>query len=323
MMNNSHTMPSNRQFFDMPSPMATDLPSLSEYYYIDSDPVCKDTTTSFCPWDLAMDENFVFDISPDQIGVDFENPTLDAYPSPAEEGRCMFSNRASCTSFLSDLEGEEAMASSLFSGSSLSPVLSNIERECFRTQTQGSDPAYLPSPICALPNTPEQVGMVSPNLPATSCLSPISEADPLPPPAVETSFPPPRHKTTQKVSRTSSSSEDPKDTVASKRKAAHNAVEKRYRTNLNAKFLALSNAVPSLRASKAGTSSANANSKCIKTNLKDGVQFQNKSEVLTRALAYIQELQEEKLLLQNELNVLKENLLPGGMWRSMRRSREA
>lgn len=215
------------------------------------------------------------------------------------------------------------MTSSLFSGSSLSPVLSNIEQECFRTQTQGSDPAYLPSPTGALPNTPGQVGTISPNLPATSCLSPISEAEPLPPPAVETSLPSPRHKATRRPSRTSSSSEDPKDTVASKRKAAHNAVEKRYRTNLNAKFLALSNAVPSLRASKPGANSTNANSKGIKTNLKDGVQFQNKSEVLTRALAYIQELQEEKFLLQNELNVLKENLLPGGVWRSSRRSREA
>lgn len=93
-------MPSNRQFFDMPSG-ATDFPSLSEYYYVDSDPICKDTTTSFCPWNLAMDENFVFDISPDQIGADLEIPTLDAYPSPAEEGGRMFSNRASCTSFLS------------------------------------------------------------------------------------------------------------------------------------------------------------------------------------------------------------------------------
>ncbi|KAL2220007.1 hypothetical protein M432DRAFT_589346 [Thermoascus aurantiacus ATCC 26904] len=312
-----------------------DFPSLSEFYYLDSEPVCKDTTTSFCPWDF-VNENLAFDIPPpNHINAESQIPALDAYPSLAEQNSRVLSNRASCTSLLpSDLESEEGTAS-LFSGS-LSPVLSSTEQEgCFRTQTQGSDPpAYLSSParIASLGTTPEHVSRNSPSTGTStqaivSSPSSISEAEPLPPPVLETSSSSsPRQKVTttnaRKPSRISSDDPNNKDVAASnRRKAAHNAVEKRYRSNLNAKFQALSNAIPSLRdrTNSSRTNSANAN-KGIRTNLKDGgVQFQNKSEVLTRALAYIQQLQEEKFLLQNEINVLKDNLLPGGLWRSARR----
>lgn len=97
-----------------------------------------------------------------------------------------------------------------------------------------------------------------------------------------------------------------------KKKAAHNAIEKRYRTNMNAKFVALGSAIPSFRTRPLVNSS---NVKGVRKSVRDGTQPQNKSEILTNALAYIQELQEENRLLQNEVNVLKENLLPGSMWR--------
>jgi hypothetical protein len=103
-----------------------------------------------------------------------------------------------------------------------------------------------------------------------------------------------------------------------RKKAAHNAIEKRYRTNMNAKFVALGNAIPkhSTAAPHLSSQSGAATTKALRrtTSLhRDQHQpqpQQNKSEILTSALAYIRELQEENRLLQNELTVLKENLLP-------------
>ncbi|KAL1874161.1 hypothetical protein Plec18167_006096 [Paecilomyces lecythidis] len=96
-----------------------------------------------------------------------------------------------------------------------------------------------------------------------------------------------------------------------RRKIAHNAVERRYRVNMNAKFIALGKAIPSLRA---GKPNASLRSKGIKVNLNDSTVIQNKAEVLTKALAYIQELQEERSLLQNEVSALRSHLLPRGIW---------
>lgn len=77
-----------------------DFPSLSEFYYLDSEPVCKDTTTSFCPWDF-VNENLAFDIPPpNHINAESQIPALDAYPSLAEQNSRVLSNRASCTSLL-------------------------------------------------------------------------------------------------------------------------------------------------------------------------------------------------------------------------------
>ncbi|GAD94034.1 HLH DNA binding domain protein, putative [Paecilomyces variotii No. 5] len=110
----------------------------------------------------------------------------------------------------------------------------------------------------------------------------------------------------------STSSDVSKESFASRRKAAHNAVEKRYRTNMNAKFMALGNAIPSLHTNKPN---ASINSKGTKINIKDGRQMKNKSEVLTKALAYIQQLEEEKHIIRNDLCVLRDSVLPGGAWR--------
>jgi hypothetical protein len=109
--------------------------------------------------------------------------------------------------------------------------------------------------------------------------------------------------------------------VMKRKKAAHNAIEKRYRTNMNAKFVALGNAIPKSCMSGPFPQLATTNKAPRRSSLgRDGSsgipQQQNKSEILTNALAYIQDLQEQNRLLQGELAVLKENLLPGGgmMW---------
>jgi hypothetical protein len=114
-----------------------------------------------------------------------------------------------------------------------------------------------------------------------------------------------------------------------RKKAAHNAIEKRYRTNMNAKFVALGNALPTNPASgrPSFTQYAPLKSGLQKSSslCRDGATHQqaaqNKSEILTNALTYILKLQEQNGLLQGELAALKQNLLPGGgggmMWRRM------
>jgi hypothetical protein len=98
---------------------------------------------------------------------------------------------------------------------------------------------------------------------------------------------------------------DPQGRNAAKR-AAHNIIEKRYRTNMNAKFLALERAISPARVQK--TSPAGAGS------LK-------KSEILSNALAYIERIQQENIAVQKELMMLKQGLVSGGMWRGSRQGR--
>lgn len=71
------------------------------------------------------------------------------------------------------------------------------------------------------------------------------------------------------------------------KRAAHNVVEKRYRTNLNAKFLALEKAI-----SSAG----------FREQLsKDNTRSLKKSEILINTLPYIESVQQENLALHKEL----------------------
>ncbi|KAJ5130063.1 uncharacterized protein N7515_006102 [Penicillium bovifimosum] len=96
----------------------------------------------------------------------------------------------------------------------------------------------------------------------------------------------------------STSSQDPQTRNAAKR-AAHNVIEKRYRTNMNAKFVSLEQAIsPSgvRKPSKLGTGSL------------------KKSEILTNALAYIDSIQQENQALHRELALLKQNMMSSGMW---------
>ncbi|KAJ5667797.1 uncharacterized protein N7477_006367 [Penicillium maclennaniae] len=96
-----------------------------------------------------------------------------------------------------------------------------------------------------------------------------------------------------------SSSQDPQMRNAAKR-AAHNIIEKRYRTNMNAKFLALEKAI-----SPAG---AHKQSRVGAGNLK-------KSEILSNALAYIESVQQENAAVHKELALLEHSLVSGGVWR--------
>lgn len=87
------------------------------------------------------------------------------------------------------------------------------------------------------------------------------------------------------------------------KRAAHNVIEKRYRTNMNAKFVALEKAM----------SGGNG---VQKSSRGGGSASLKKSEILTNAITYMHGLQEENRYLQKELAILKQNLVPGGIWRS-------
>ncbi|KAF7121824.1 hypothetical protein CNMCM5793_009377 [Aspergillus hiratsukae] len=91
------------------------------------------------------------------------------------------------------------------------------------------------------------------------------------------------------------------------KRAAHNIIEKRYRTNMNAKFVALEKAMSGSGVQKP-------------TKGGSGPASLKKSEILTNAIAYMQELQDENAALQKELALLKQNLLPGGLWRQNKES---
>lgn len=103
-----------------------------------------------------------------------------------------------------------------------------------------------------------------------------------------------------------STNQDPQTRNAAKR-AAHNIIEKRYRTNMNAKFLSLEKAI-----SPAGVH---------KQTSRAGAGSLKKSEILTNALTYIDNVQQENQALHKELALLKQNLLPGGIWRHSKQSR--
>ncbi|KAJ5960673.1 uncharacterized protein N7479_007823 [Penicillium vulpinum] len=103
----------------------------------------------------------------------------------------------------------------------------------------------------------------------------------------------------------STGGQDPQMRNAAKR-AAHNIIEKRYRTNMNAKFVSLEQAI-----SPSG----------VQKHTKVGAGSLKKSEILTNALTYIDGIQQENQALHKELALLKQNLMPGGIWRHTKNPR--
>lgn len=86
-------------------------------------------------------------------------------------------------------------------------------------------------------------------------------------------------------------------------KAAHNKVEKRYRSNINAKFAALNNILPVLETVQSLLERQDQNDEPVQ-------QHRNKGEVLSEAMTYIKQLEERSRVLEGEVRILKDNLLP-------------
>lgn len=99
--------------------------------------------------------------------------------------------------------------------------------------------------------------------------------------------------------RLSTDNQDPQTRNAAKR-AAHNIIEKRYRSNMNAKFSSLEKFV--------------SPGSIQKHSSKGGANSLKKSEILTNTLAYIVNMQQENQAFRKELSLLKQNLLPGRQW---------
>ncbi|RDW67266.1 uncharacterized protein DSM5745_09132 [Aspergillus mulundensis] len=83
------------------------------------------------------------------------------------------------------------------------------------------------------------------------------------------------------------------------KRAAHNIIEKRYRTNMNAKFVALEKAMAVKTSGVSKSVSASNSSHGVKSSAS-----LKKSEILSNAIAYMQELQEVNERLRKELSAV-------------------
>lgn len=86
-------------------------------------------------------------------------------------------------------------------------------------------------------------------------------------------------------------------------KAAHNKVEKRYRSNINAKFTALNNILPVSETLQSLLERQDQTDEPVQ-------QHRNKGEVLSEAMRYIKQLEERSRVLEGEVRILKDNLIP-------------
>jgi hypothetical protein len=108
--------------------------------------------------------------------------------------------------------------------------------------------------------------------------------------------------------KTSIDDEELPTALTQSRKRGHNAIEKRYRTNLNEKINCLRDGVPALcrhssSESKSGDEAEDSDGEGVDS--KTGQQKYGKAAVLTRALEYIQHLEGTTQRLGNEVDVLK------------------
>ncbi|KAL2868924.1 uncharacterized protein BJX67DRAFT_29457 [Aspergillus lucknowensis] len=87
------------------------------------------------------------------------------------------------------------------------------------------------------------------------------------------------------------------------KRAAHNIIEKRYRTNMNAKFAALEKAMGS-RGPNSGKETSK--SKLPSSGGKSSSSSLKKSEILRDAIAYVRELQEANERLRREVEMLRD-----------------
>jgi hypothetical protein len=139
-----------------------------------------------------------------------------------------------------------------------------------------------------------------------------SSPSPAPSPSPSPS-PEPGSRTRKRLAkkRKSFAEEDEAPTALSQsRKRGHNAIEKRYRTNLNEKINCLRDGIPELSRkssleSKTGDDEEGEESDEECMNSKTGQQKYGKAAILTRALEYICYLETTTQKLGGEVNVLK------------------
>lgn len=269
--------------------------------FVNQQPKGPDPLSANWSYDSAIDlfslntmlpETFPLDIPNDMLLDPKDFPT-DLFAPPADISGFAISHSGE-DSLSSDQESEDQPWSPAYRVSSLdsttpdAPTVSprSTEKPATRrrTTTQKREQATRWS------SSPE---MTPQEYPVTSQATTSPAPAPVSPPAASTS---------RKNSRSLSTDSQTATGRNAAKRAAHNIIEKRYRTNMNAKFVALEKAMSGSGVQKP-------------TKGGSGPASLKKSEILTNAIAYMQELQDQNAALQKELALLKQNLLPGGLWR--------
>jgi hypothetical protein len=129
--------------------------------------------------------------------------------------------------------------------------------------------------------------------------------------STESPSPSPEPETrTRKTKKRKSSLDDEElpSALCQSRKRGHNAIEKRYRTNLNDKINCLRQGIPSLRRQSGSDSKSDEeaqDSDAEGIDSKTGQQKYGKAAILTRALEYIKHLESTTQRLGGEVDILK------------------
>jgi hypothetical protein len=93
--------------------------------------------------------------------------------------------------------------------------------------------------------------------------------------------------------------------VRQSRQRGHNAIEKRYRSNLNDRIDCLRLGIPSLSRTSSSESKSGDEGEDSDENGKDAQQKYGKAAILTRALDYIKHLESTTERLSDEVDFLK------------------
>ncbi|CZR52156.1 uncharacterized protein PAC_02033 [Phialocephala subalpina] len=99
--------------------------------------------------------------------------------------------------------------------------------------------------------------------------------------------------------------EDDQEPTGESKKRGHNAIEKRYRTNLNEKINCLRDAIPLSCKTSSDAKTADEDSEEEDIDSKSGQRKFGKAAILTRALDYIKHLEQNTQRLGKEMDTLK------------------
>ncbi|KAB8073054.1 hypothetical protein BDV29DRAFT_176199 [Aspergillus leporis] len=272
----SHHSPMHRPHDTFPAPKGPD-PLTANWNY--------DSAIDLFSLNTMMPENFALDVPNEpMMGVDPKDFPADFFAPPPDISGFTISNHSGedAGSITSDLESDDQSWSPTYAApADMLAASGRLSTRRKVTPTVKRETTWSSSPELAPQEYP-------------------AHTSPQPAPA----SPPTNRKMTRTMSADSNASTGQTTTTATNgrnaaKRAAHNIIEKRYRTNMNAKFVALE---------KAMCGGVQKSSKSGSTSLK-------KSEILTNAIAYMQELQEENKALRKELAMVKQNMIPSGMWR--------
>ncbi|CAK41991.1 transcriptional regulator family: Helix-loop-helix [Aspergillus niger] len=249
-----------------------------------------------------MPETFPLEMSNEMMNLDPKDFPADFFAPPPDISAFTISNHsgedaASCGSLSSDLDSDDQSWSPTCRVSPLEPIHMELPKPAARTSRTSTrrKTASQPKPREVTATRWSSSPEITPqDYPATSVSPPPAPSSPA---ANNTA-----RKTTRSLSSDSNASTGQAQTTTGRnaaKRAAHNIIEKRYRTNMNAKFVALEKAM------------------CggVQKPTKGGSASLKKSEILTNAITFMQELQEENKVLQKELAMLKQSMVPNGMWR--------